>query len=108
MGAACARRIRAFRRMASPPVRAPRRTGGPLTVYEVAHLRGGRGAVAETVMAVLHANGRLPVVGTYQVSLTAGRSREEVEAAVFAARDGRTERDARAVRAAVTAPPAVG
>ncbi|WP_371680194.1 TIGR04222 domain-containing membrane protein [Streptomyces sp. NBC_01276] len=108
LGAACARRIRAFRRMASPPVRVPRSTGEPLTVYEVAHLRGGRGAVAETAMAVLHANGRLPVVGTYEVSLTARKSREEVEAAVLAARDGRTARDARAVRASVTASPAVG
>ncbi|ATZ28427.1 hypothetical protein SLAV_33275 [Streptomyces lavendulae subsp. lavendulae] len=107
LGAACAWRIRAFRRMAGPPVRTPRRAGEPLTVYEVAYLRDGRRAVAETAMAVLHANGRLPVVGTYGVS-PAGRPREEVEAAVFAAPGNRPARDARAVRSAVTASPAVG
>ncbi|GLX39703.1 hypothetical protein Sros01_57760 [Streptomyces roseochromogenus] len=108
LGAACARRILAFRRMAAPPVRTPRRTREPLTVYEVAHLRAGRGAVAETAMAVLHANGRLPVVDTYEVSLRAARPREEVEAAVYATRSGRTARDAGAVHRIVTASPAVG
>ncbi|MDH6541394.1 TIGR04222 domain-containing membrane protein [Streptomyces sp. SPB4] len=108
LGAACAWRIRAFRRMASPPARAPRRAGEPLTVYEVAYLRDGRRAVAETAMALLHANGRLPVVGTYEVAPRAARPREDVEAAVFAAPGNRPARDARAVRSAVTASPAVG
>ncbi|MFD8290454.1 TIGR04222 domain-containing membrane protein [Streptomyces lavendulae] len=108
LGAACAWRIRAFRRMASPPARTPRRAGEPLTVYEVAYLRDGRRAVAETAMALLHANGRLPVVGTYEVAPRAARPREDVEAAVFAAPGNRPARDARAVRSAVTASPAVG
>ncbi|MFG2617464.1 TIGR04222 domain-containing membrane protein [Streptomyces sp. NPDC048507] len=107
LGAACARRVLTYRRMAAPPVRTPRPPGRPLTAYEAAYLRDGREAVAETAMAVLHLAGRLPVVDEYRLAATGPQPHEDVQAAVLIAKGGGESRDARVIRLGVAASPAV-
>ncbi|MFF4318992.1 TIGR04222 domain-containing membrane protein [Streptomyces sp. NPDC001568] len=91
-------RILAHRRMTRPRVCTPRPAREPLTMYEVAYLRNGNAAVAETAMAALHLAGRLTITADHRIDLTGRRPRDPVQAAVLARRSAGDVRPAAAVR----------
>ncbi|MFJ3835635.1 TIGR04222 domain-containing membrane protein [Streptomyces sp. NPDC090054] len=78
--------------------RTPRPARDALTMYEVAHLRNGASAVAETAMAALHLAGRLPITADHRLDLTGRRPRDPVQAAVLALRSAGDVRPAAVVR----------
>ena len=91
-------RILAHRRMTRPRVRTLRPAREPLTMYEVAYLRNGNAAVAETATAALHLAGRLTITADHRIDLTGRRPRDPVQAAVLARRSAGDVRPAAAVR----------
>ncbi|MFF7296542.1 TIGR04222 domain-containing membrane protein [Streptomyces sp. NPDC008265] len=100
-------RLAARHRMEQPRARTPRPSRQPLTMYEVAYLRGGTTAVAETAMAALHLAGRLPVTADHRLDLTGRSPRDPVQRAVLARRSAGNVRPAAAVRDEVAGSAAV-